>query len=111
MTELARNMLLLKKQINNSKNRNTRFVKVRQARNCKYCGSIIKSGTECVTTNKKSNGRQWICLDCITAMIKYKQTKAELNNVAFGDEGGYMALSEALDENLSELYERGIIEW
>lgn len=110
MAELSRNMLRLKRVMNKSKNRNTRFVNVRSVRNCKYCGEQIGVGDECLTTNKKLEGRRWTCLGCLDAILRYNETKAELDNVAFGDEGASMALSEALDENLAELYERGIID-
>lgn len=109
MAELSRNMLRLKRVMNKSKNRNTRFVNVRSVRNCRYCGEQIGVGDECLTTNKKLEGRRWTCLGCLDVILRYNETKVELDNVAFGDEGAAMVLSEALDEDLAELYERGII--
>ena len=63
MAELSRNMLRLKRVMNKFKNRNTRFVNVRSVRNCRYCGKQIGVGDECLTTNKKLEGRRWACLD------------------------------------------------
>lgn len=109
MAELSGNMLRLKDVINKSKNCNTRFVNVRSVRNCRYCREKIGVGDDCLTTNNKLEGRRWTCLGCLDAILRYNETKAELDCVAFGDEGAVMALSEALDEDLAELYERGII--
>ena len=50
-------MLRLKRVMNKSKNRNTRFVNVRSVRNCRYCGKQIGVGDECLITNKKLEGR------------------------------------------------------
>lgn len=41
MQKLPRNLERLKNLVNNSKNRNIRFVNVRDVRQCKYCGSKI----------------------------------------------------------------------
>ena len=39
MQKLPRNLERLKNLVNNFKNRNIRFVNVRDVRQCKYCGS------------------------------------------------------------------------
>lgn len=41
MQKLPRNLERLKNLVNNSKNRNIRFVNVRDVRQCKYCGNLI----------------------------------------------------------------------
>ena len=69
----------------------------------------IGVGTESLTTNKKSEGRRWVCLDCLDAVLRCAEVKAKLDSVAFDDDGYYMALGEALDKDLAELCDRGII--
>ena len=102
-------MLLFKEAVNKSKNRNTKFVRVKAVRNCRYCKKEIGVGTESLTTNKKSEGRRWVCLDCLDAVLRCAEVKAKLDSVAFDDDGYYMALSEALDKDLAELVDRDII--
>lgn len=101
-------MLLKKGVVNKGKNRNLRFVRVKQDRECKYCGAAIRAGSECITINKYKEGRKWVCLECLEAISRYKETKAQLNFVPFGDEAAYMALSYLLAEESAELYERGV---
>lgn len=100
---------VLKEVINKSKNRNTRFVRVKSDRNCQYCRSKIRVGDESLTTNKKSEGRRWTCLDCLDVVLRYGETKAKLDSVIFGDDSYFMALSEVLDKDKAELYVRGIL--
>lgn len=109
MQKLSRNLERLKNSVNSSKNRNIRFVNVRAVRQCKYCGNIIGVGDTCLTVNKKKEGRRWICLSCIEATLGYKETKAQMNCVPFGDEGAYMALSDLAADEEAELYDRGIL--
>lgn len=109
MQKLSRNLEQLKNSVNSSKNRNIRFVNVKDVRQCKCCGSIIGIGDTCLTVNKKKEGRRWICLSCIDAVLEYKQTKAQMSCVPFGDEGAYMALHDFAAEQEAELYDRGIL--
>jgi len=41
MQKLPRSLERLKNLVNSSKNRNIRFVNVRDVRQCKYCGNLI----------------------------------------------------------------------
>lgn len=109
MQKLSRNLERLKNSVNNSKNRNIRFVNVRAIRQCKYCGNLIWIGDTCLTVNKKKEGRRWICLSCVDAVLEYKKTKAQMNCVPFGDEGAYLALCDFAAEQEAELYDRGIL--
>ena len=109
MQKLSRNLERLKNSVNSSKNRNIRFVNVKDVRQCKCCGNIIGVEDTCLTVNKKKEGRRWICLSCIDAVLEYKQTKAQMNCVSFGDEGAYMALCDFAAEQEAELYDRGIL--
>ena len=103
-----------KTTVNSNNNKNTRFVKIRKDRICKSCGKLLKCGTNCLTTNKKNEGRQWYCNSCVKNILSRTQndginkgcqiyrnilsTKIELDNVAFDDEGAALAYMEALDE-------------
>ena len=87
-----------KNSINKNKNRNIRIVNVRENRLCHYCGNVITTGTECLTVNKKLEPRYWVCGDCADKITNYREAKATLNDVAFGDEGGYMANQDYLAE-------------
>lgn len=109
MQKLSRSLERLKNLVNNSKNRNIRFVNVRAIRQCKYCGSLNGVGDTCLPMNKKREGRRWICLSCVDTILKYKETKAQMNCVPFGDEGAYMALCDFAAEQEAELYDRGIL--
>lgn len=109
MQKLSRNLERLKNSVNSSKNRNIRFVNVKDVRQCKCCGSIIGVGDTCLTVNKKKEGRRWICLSCMDAILGYKETKAQMDCVPFGDEGAYMDLSDFAAEQEAELYDKGIL--
>ena len=52
------NMKQFKNKVNSNKNRNTRFVKIRTDHICKACGKVLRTGTNCLTTNKQGEGRQ-----------------------------------------------------
>lgn len=107
--------------VNSNKNRNTRFVKVKETRVCKSCGQPILKGSKCLTTNKHRVGRQWQCMNCTRnlmnskADINYncdnykniKQTEAKLKCVAFGDDGAYLALQDCLEEQVARCFECG----
>lgn len=104
----------LKEKVNKNKNKNTRFVKIKEDRKCKICGKILRKGTICLTTNKKGKGRSWYCNKCVATMLSNKHndginrqcnlyrcimsTKVDLDNVAFGDDGASLAYMEALSE-------------
>lgn len=108
------NELRLKARARNTKN--FKFVVVRKSHSCRYCGKIIKAGTEALTTNKKNEGRVWACLCCVEKQLQAQTKKAEAMqnlakaqafkaSVAFGDEGAYMAAMEWESEALGELEE------
>ena len=42
-------------------------------------------------------------------ILEYKETKAQMGCVPFGDEGAYMALCDFAAEQEAELYDRGIL--
>lgn len=88
----------LKGLVNKNKNRNLRFVVVRENRVCKYCNKLIKKGSECITINKRYEGRQWVCSDCLGKIMNYQEAKAEADLFPFDDEGGYMAHQDYLAE-------------
>ena len=107
--------------VNSNKNRNTRFVTVKETRICKSCGQPILKGNKCLTTNRHGVGRQWLCMNCVGNLINnkvdidhdcenyrnIKQTKARLNCVAFGDDGAYLALNDCLEEQVARCFECG----
>ena len=109
MQKLSKNLAKMKQIVNSSKNRNIRFVKVRQAHFCENCNTLINVGYECVTINRKNQGRSWKCLDCMHAILVYKETQAELDSLPYDDEGGYEALWDSLAEQESSLERRNII--
>lgn len=99
------------------KNRNTRFVNVKQNRVCNCCGQMIPQNTRCLSTNKRGIGRRWYCMSCvrtienkdvITSRIKcttneaIRVTKAQIASAPFGDEGYVLALQDCLDEKVAE---------
>lgn len=108
------NMKQFKNKVNSNKNRNTRFVKIRTDHICKACGKVLRTGTNCLTTNKQGEGRQWYCNKCVATMLSNNHndginrqcnlyrcimsTKVDLDNVAFGDEGASLAYMDALSE-------------
>lgn len=49
-------------------NSNTKIVKVKQDRTCKLCHKVIPVGSSCITTNKRSEGRRWVCHKCHNAL-------------------------------------------
>lgn len=71
--------------------------------------SNLGVGDTCLSVNKKREGRRWICLSCVDAILRYKETKAQMNCVPFGDEGAYLALCDFAAEQEAELYDRGIL--
>lgn len=50
--------------------------------------------------------RYWICNTCSSQISEILNTKIEMNNVSFGDEGGYLALSDFLNEEFEQFAER-----
>ena len=107
----------LKEKVNKNKNKNTRFVKIKEDRNCKMCGKSLKKGTICLTTNKKGKGRSWYCDNCVMQLLSEKDlpnacciyhkimsVKAEMNNVAFGDECAVYAYMDILDKYEAECF-------
>ena len=59
---------ILKKHISNNKNKNIRMVKVRKPHKCMSCGKLISVGEICLTVNiRGTNGRFWICKQCLDA--------------------------------------------
>lgn len=114
-------METVEQRVNSNKNRNTRFVKVKETRICKACGQPILKGNKCLTTNRHGVGRQWLCMNCARNLINnkvnidyncenyrnIKQTKAKLNYIAFGDDGAYLALQDCLEEQVARCFECG----
>lgn len=106
----------LENKVNSNKNRNTRFVKVKDTRICKSCGQLIPKGSKCLTTNKQGVGRQWQCMKCTMQQLnkvscetlrKIHQIQFEMQTLPFGDEGGYMALQDCLDEQIATCIDCG----
>lgn len=105
----------LENKINSNKNRNTRFVTVRDTRICRSCGQPILKGNKCLTTNKQGVGRQWQCMKCTQLQLnkangnnvkcetlrQIYQTQSEMQTLPFGDEGGYKALQDYLDKQIA----------
>lgn len=85
---------------------NTRIVKVKQDRTCKFCKRVIPAGSSCLTTNKRGEGRRWVCRDCQNAIKRVAIAQRQLDLVPFGDEGGAMAAADYIDEVKGEFYER-----
>ena len=115
-------MKAFEQRVNSNKNRNTRFVKVKETRICRCCGQPILKSNKCLTTNIQGIGRQWQCMKCTRNLLNLdktgvnytcetyrniRRTEAELNNVAFGDEGAYMALTDYLDEQIARCLDCG----
>lgn len=92
----------MKKLVNKNKNRNIRFVKVKKDRFCKHCGKVIPRGTECLTVNKKQDGRLWYCMRCVDLKFEINRVRAEKECIAFGDEGAWLALNDFESELESE---------
>ena len=108
------NMKQFKEKVNSNKNRNTRFVKIKSNHICKACGRTLKTGTNCLTTNKQGKGRSWYCNKCVATMLSNNHndginrqcnlyrcimsTKVDLANVAFGDDRASLAYMDALSE-------------
>ena len=110
----------LENKINSNKNRNTRFVNVKATRVCKSCGQPILKGSKCLTTNKQGVGRQWQCMKCTMQQLdklnnkmqcetlrQIHQTQFEMQSLPFGDEGGYMALQDWLNEKIATCIDCG----
>lgn len=100
-----------KNKVNSNENKNTRFVIIKEDRKCATCGEVLEAGNVYITTNNRGEGRRWYCNVCLSNMIAenytnrqcdlYKSiiaTRANLNNVAFGDEGASIAYMDALSE-------------
>lgn len=98
-------------------NKNYCVVTVRADRACGCCRKTIFKGEKALTTSSRTKGRRWFCNDCIS---KIKSIQAERNRqrrlkqeyintvmeqkcLAFGDEGGYLALQDYLGELESEM--------
>lgn len=107
------------KSINSKGSRNKRFVIIKENRVCHNCGNTINKGTKCLTLNPKMQARYWVCLNCVNKQLnlnkqeqdllkRYRQTLAEMNTLAFDDEGGYMALQDYLVELEAEMNSAGI---
>lgn len=110
------NIRAYEKKVNSNKNRNTRFVKIRQDRQCYCCKKVLKSNTKCLTTNTKGKGRHWYCMRCVKGILEYKARNQDginrncqwlraimnvlidLDNLPYYDEGGAEADYDALAE-------------
>lgn len=107
-------------KVHSNKNRNTRFVNVKQNRMCNYCGQMIPKNTKCLSTNKQGIGRRWYCMSCVRHIEQesilpskfdcktyqiIEVTKAQILSAPFGDDGYVLALQECLDEKIAECME------
>ena len=114
----------LENKINSNKNRNTRFVKVKDTRICRSCGQIIPKGSKCLTTNKQGVGRQWQCMKCTMLQLnkinnsmtcetlrQIRQIQCEIQTLPFDDEGGYMALQDCLEGQIATCIDCGECEF
>lgn len=110
----------LENKVNSNKNRNTLFVKVKDTRKCKSCGQLIPKGRKCLTTNKPGVGRQWQCMKCTMQQLNKIDTRTtcatlrqilqiqfEMQSLPFGDEGGYMALQDCINEQIATCIDCG----
>ena len=90
-------------KVNSNKNRNIRFVNVKDIRVCKSCGQSILKGSKCLTINKHGVGRQWQCMKCTMLQLnktnnrvtcetlrQIRQIQFEMQTLPFGDDGGYI---------------------
>ena len=98
------------KLVNNAKTKNFKFVKVREQHTCKHCGAHIPKGTECLTVNKKLQGRRWICCNCVENYLDYREALDIKNNVSFGDEGSAMFAECLVAECADVLYDCGVFD-
>lgn len=87
------------------KTKNKCYVHVKQDRYCEHCSNKITKGSKALTINKRFEGRVWFCLKCVELKKQIEETKAEMECISFGDDGGYMALQDALAELEAEYYE------
>lgn len=114
----------LENKINSNKNRNIRFVNVKATRVCKSCGQPILKGSKCLTINKHGVGRQWQCMKCTMLQLnktnnrvtcetlrQIRQIQFEMQTLPFGDDGGYMALYDCLDEKIARCIDCGKCEY
>lgn len=103
-------------KLKESKYKNFNFVKVKAERVCKHCGTIINKSTKALTVNKKEK-RYWVCLGCVNKFISSASEKANAiakcltikylrDNVAFGDDGAWLAYNDAYAEECAELLEK-----
>lgn len=96
----------VKRIVNQNKNKNVRFVKVKADRTCKHCGETITKGSECLTVNERFGSRYWLCEKCTSLQISIVNTRLDLESVAFGDEGAAYAYMDFLSELEDEYYSR-----
>ena len=90
--------------------KNNTIVRVKTSHDCKYCGGIIPKGNTARTVNPKRQPRYWICNNCNNLITRIKGIKHDINNAAFGDEGGYLALQDYMAEVVGEFESRCIDE-
>lgn len=73
-------------------------VRVKQDRECSYCGIKITAGSESYTYSIKYKGRHWICLKCYRLNKIVQSTKVQRAFISFDDEGAAYALDDYLSE-------------
>lgn len=102
--------------------KNIKEVTVKESRECMFCHSIILSGSKSITVNKRMQGRKWICMLCADSLgvnnlnkkrelnkcvaevkAKIKSAEAEMSILPFGDEGGYLACINYIEDLYKEL--------
>ena len=91
-----------KKSVKKRNSKNFAFVRARSTHYCDHCMATIAPGVECLTVNLKKRPRYWHCINCVIKRLNVIEAAHNLNNISFGDEGGYMAALEWYDEALEE---------
>lgn len=91
-----------KNKVNRTRDRNFRFVTVKDTRVCLHCKEKISVGSQCLSIYPKYKGRHYLCETCISLWLHLKESKSLYDSVPFDDEGGSMAAFEAYDDARTE---------
>lgn len=87
-------------------NKNNCYVKTKGIHFCKYCNSIIANGSRVKTINPKHGNRFWVCKECDSELQEIIRAVSERNSLAFGDDGGYLAISDYIAEVADNFLDR-----
>ena len=85
--------------------KNNMAVIARKEHECMHCGAMILPGRKCITMNPKFTGRRYLCQSCAQLAFNIKRAQVLKDNVAFGDDGAYLAYAEAESEAIGEFEE------